>query len=158
MANTLVSAQRVDLALARQKGQVAELRAELDARDEEIGTLLQHVRDRVVPAMSTAISYAAAGAAGALDGYLGEENKIGPVSINAAASIGFAIASVSLPDPNLAEACAAAARGIGSPLMYEFAKNQVQNHFGRDAAKQPRAPKPAIPAVNGVKKGGEPNA
>lgn len=118
-----------DLTLARTRGELTGLRAELAQKDQEIEFLLDQVRDRVGPAVSTALTFSTAALAGFMDGFLGEDNKFGPVPITGMVAFTAAIASVAIEDPDAAEATAALARGMGAPFIYEWVKKATEQHF-----------------------------
>jgi hypothetical protein len=129
----LMSQSNNALALARTNNQLREVRADLKAKEDEIEALVEHVqthtRDRVGPAVSTGLTFLGAATAGFIDGFLGEKNLVGPIPINSVLAAGAAIFSITIDDPNAAEATAAIARGMGSPTVYELTKNAAAKHF-----------------------------
>jgi hypothetical protein len=90
----------------------------------------------VVPAnvgslISSTITAAAATAAGAVDGYLGDKANLGPVGLSAAVAVGMAGYAMLTKNPDHREAAAAVARGFGAPVLYQLAKGKVESWKAR---------------------------
>ena len=118
-----------------------DLKALCQEMYSDLGFLAGVIPERFGPLVSTAATGAAAVLAGLIDGRLGPtpsnpagSNKIGPVTINTAAAIAFAAGAVLGPSSDIREGCAAAARGFGAPLVYQWSLAMGQQWAAQAAA------------------------
>ena len=153
MADTLVSG-RSDLALVRTRGQLDKAHSVIAEKDGTIEFLLTQMAHKVGPTISTGVTMFASGAAGFIDGFLGEENKVGPVPINLVLGAGTAIGGFLAEDADLSELLAALARGFAGPAVYQAVQTATSNHFQRTVQKAPKA----IEKGKAAAKGGDANA
>jgi len=87
--------------------------------------LADYVPAKVGSLLSTGLTFGAAMVAGGIDGYLKEKSNIGPVGINTALTCAAAAGAVLYPQSDVREALAAVARGIGSPLIYNWSRQKT---------------------------------
>lgn len=118
----------------------ADLRELCKGLYSDLSFLAGIVPERCGPTVSSGITAAFAGLAGALDGGLGENNKIGPITINTAVAIGAAAAALAAPTANWREFGAAVARGVGAPLIYNWARGGTQTYAMNKKLKAASAP------------------
>lgn len=103
--------------------------------------LSKWVSPNVGSAVSTGITAVSSMIAGGIDGYLGEKANIGPIDINMAIALGAAAGSIlSTKDADTRELCAAVARGVGAPILYEFARGKTEKYAATRAARLAAAP------------------
>jgi len=92
---------------------------ELELLRDDVRSLIKNIPTVMTRAASTGVTFAAAALAGAVDGGLGENNKLGPGRINVWVAGGAALASIAMDgNPDAEEAAAAIARGFGSAMVY----------------------------------------
>jgi hypothetical protein len=124
-----------------------DLKALCQEMYSDLGFLAGIIPERFGPIVSTGVTGITAAIAGGIDGALGKENKIGPVPINTAAAVMFAAGAVFGPNGDIREGCAAAARGFGAPLVYQWSQAKAAAWAAqRAAAKAAIAGAAATPA------------
>ncbi len=89
---------------------------------QDLGFLSGIIPEWLGPLVSTGVTGLAAGAAGLIDGFLGDKANAGPIDINTAVALASAAVAVAVKTTNEREAAAAVARGFGAPLIYSWAK------------------------------------